>query len=68
MKEKGWVVQPDNPELNECPSCGSDDITYTDSIVDGSVEVQCETDDCDSVWIEHWKYIGIEMIKGDDNR
>lgn len=49
-----------------CPSCNSDDITYTDTFLSGSIEVRC--DECNSSWYELWRFVDVEMIDGEDNR
>jgi formate dehydrogenase maturation protein FdhE len=49
-------------ELNHCPACGSDDITYTDTF-NGSIPVSCM--DCDAQWYEVWTYAGIMMVQGE---
>jgi len=49
-----------------CPSCNSNEITYTDTFVSGSIEVRCH--DCNSSWYELWRFVDVEMIDGEDNR
>ena len=43
-------------ELNHCPACGSDDISYNDTF-NGSIPVRCM--DCDAEWYEVWTWAGI---------
>jgi len=72
-KRKGELIEMylelqgrQRPEPVTCPSCGSDDITYDDAFVSGSITVSC--DECGSRWHEVWRFEDIEMIDGEDNR
>ena len=49
-----------------CPSCGSDDIIYRSSFMEGSIDVACRN--CKSIWSEVWEFRCINMIIGEDNR
>ena len=44
-------------ELNHCPSCGGDNISYEGHFNSGSQRVICG--DCDAEWYEVWTYAGI---------
>lgn len=48
-------------ELNRCPLCGSDHISYTDSFADGGMPVACG--DCNATWWEVWTYAGVDLIE-----
>ena len=53
-------------EPQSCPSCNSSEISYCGHMECGSIDVMC--DSCGSRWAELWKFSGIVMIEGDDNR
>lgn len=53
-------------EPNKCPTCESDDISYTGTFEDGCMKVECQI--CPSSWWEVWQFHYIEMIEGEDNR
>jgi len=53
---------------NNCPTCGTDDISYVDRFEDGGMRVVCQDADCMSEWFELWEFTHIEMIEGEDNR
>ena len=48
-------------ELNHCPSCGGDNITYQGHFDSGRQRVTCG--DCDAEWHEVWNYAGIVMFE-----
>ena len=50
-------------ELNHCPACWGEDISYAHSFCDGSILVSCG--DCDAMWYEVWTYAGIMMVEGE---
>jgi len=52
----------------KCPTCKSDDISYTGTFEDGCMHVECQEADCMSEWWEVWQFHYIEMIEGEDNR
>tara|TARA_R100001463_G_scaffold76199_7_gene130277 strand:- start:10049 stop:10261 length:213 start_codon:yes stop_codon:yes gene_type:complete len=49
-------------ELDHCPACRSEDISYRDGFCDGIIHVVCN--DCNARWDEAWTYAGIVMIEG----
>jgi len=57
-------------EVNQCPTCNSDNISIVEYHVFCSDAhlVECLEDECESRWYELWKFIDIEMIEGKDNR
>ena len=52
---------------NNCPTCGTDYISYERSFEDGCIKVVCQ-EECGSSWWEMWEFTHIEMIEGKDNR
>ena len=60
MTKPSWKVEP-----NECPQCGSGDITYTKSYDVGWKTVECTK--CEATWVEYWSFDEFEMIKGVNN-
>ena len=51
---------------NNCPTCGTDYISYERSFEEGCIKVVCQI--CPSSWWELWEFTHIEMIEGEDNR
>jgi len=54
-------------EPHQCPTCGSDEITYTDGDAEWKT-VTCEAQECTSIWIEYWAFQDYEMKQGKDNQ
>mgnify|MGYP003150042942 CR=1 FL=1 len=60
------VLTHKHDEVNHCPACWSDDISYADTFNDGSILVTCG--DCYAKWYEVWSWVGITLIEdGDGN-
>ena len=53
-------------EPQSCPSCNSSEITYCGYMECGSIDAKC--DRCGARWAELWKFSGLMMIEGNDNR
>jgi transposase-like protein len=50
-------------ELNHCPRCRSEAITYIGTFNNGSQQVECV--DCGADWYEVWTYAGV-FYEGDE--
>ena len=57
-----------HPQVNRCPTCRSDNIGITEYHIHGGECHEVECSDCESIWWEAWKFMGIEMQEGEDNR
>ena len=57
-----------HPQVNRCPNCRSDNIGITEYHIHGGECHEVECSDCESIWWEAWKHMGIEMKEGEDNR
>ena len=51
-------------ELNYCPVCNSDNISYEGHFNEGNQKVECG--ECLASWFEVWSYCGVTLIKRND--